>query len=182
MKIDSTLYRSSPATPRAQQEMLIYRKLEELGLSYTRADHDPADTIAFCHEVEAVLGASICKNLFLCNRQQTDFYLLLMPGDKPFKTKDLSPLLNCSRLSFASPEHMAQYLQTTPGSVSALELLFDTTGAIRLVIDKALLNDEFICGHPGFSTSTLKLKRNDLLTYVTAVAHPPTVIDLPVPE
>ena len=106
----------------------------------------------------------------------------MMPGDKPFKTKDLSPLLGCSRLSFASPDHMRDYLNTVPGSVSALELLFDTEQKIRLVIDKALLEDTYISGHPAISTSTLRLKREDLLRFVEAVGHTPTVIDLPDPR
>ena len=106
----------------------------------------------------------------------------MMPGGKPFKTKDLSPLLGCSRLSFASAEHMARYLQTIPGSVSALELLFDTDRAVRLVMDRALLEEETISGHPGISTSTIRLRREDLLRYVESTGHSPTVIDLPLPE
>ena len=122
------------------------------------------------------------SHLFLCNRQQTDFYLLMMPGDKPFKTKFLSAQLGCSRLSFADDGHMRDYLQTVPGSVSALELLFDTDRRVKLVIDRDLLADEFISGHPGISTSTLQLRREDLLKFVEAVGHAPVYIDLPDPR
>ena len=151
-------------------------------LSATLADHDHADTMEDCLKIESILGAKICKNLFLCNRQQTEFYLLMMPGDKPFKTKFLSAQLGCSRLSFADENHMRDYLSTIPGSVSALELLFDKENKVRLVIDRDLMNDEYISGHPGISTSTIRLKKEELLKYVQAVGHEPTYIDLPDPR
>lgn len=106
----------------------------------------------------------------------------MMPGDKPFKTKFLSAQLGCSRLSFADENHMRDYLSTIPGSVSALELLFDKENKVRLVIDRDLMADEYISGHPGISTSTIRLKREDLLRYVQAVKHEPTYIDLPDPR
>lgn len=182
MYIDPTRYTTRPTDDRIPQELAVYDKLEELDIPYVRVDHEHADTIGFCQAVETVLGSRICKNLFLCNRQQTDFYLLMMPGDKPFKTKDLSPLLGCSRLSFADAGHMAQYLQTVPGSVSALELLFDTQGRVRLVIDRDLMRDDHISGHPGISTSTLQLKREDLIRFVESTGHAPVFIDLPDPR
>ena len=182
MHIDQMRYTTRPTDDRIPQELAIYDRLEELSIPYVRVDHDHADTIEFCHQVEQVLGAQICKNLFLCNRQQTDFYLLMMPGDKPFKTKFLSAQLGCSRLSFADDGHMRDYLQTVPGSVSALELLFDTEKHVRLVIDKELMADEYISGHPGISTSTLRLKREDMLKFVESTGHTPTYIDLPDPR
>ena len=182
MYIDTTLYTARPTDERIPQELAIYDKLEQLSIPYVRVDHDRADTIEICHEVEKILGAQICKNLFLCNRQQTEFYLLLMPGDKPFKTKFLSAQLGCSRLSFADDGHMKELLNTIPGSVSALELLFDSQHKVRLVIDRDLMADEYICAHPGISTSTLRMKREDVLNFVEAVDHAPTSIDLPDPR
>lgn len=179
MYIDRTRYTTRPTGGRIPQEFAIYDRLEELNIPYVRVDHDHADTIEFCKEVEGVLEGKICKNLFLCNRQQTQFYLLMMPGDKPFKTKYLSAQLGCARLSFADASHMGEYLQTVPGSVSALELLFDDGHHVQLVIDKALLEDEFISGHPGISTSTLRLKREDLLKFVSSTGHEPVYIELP---
>ncbi len=182
MYIDQTKYTTRPNNDRVPQEFAIYDRLEELSIPYVRVDHDHADTIEVCHEVEKILGSQICKNLFLRNRQQTDFYLLMMPGDKPFKTKFLSAQLGCSRLSFADDVHMRDYLQTIPGSVSALELLFDTNHRVQLVIDKDLMADEFISGHPGISTSTLQLRREDLLRFVESTGHSPIYIDLPDPR
>ncbi len=178
MDIDPIQYTTRPESC-TQVESKIYDKLEALNISYTRVSHDHADTIEDCHLVEEILGAKICKNLFLCNRKATEFYLLMMPGDKVFKTKNLSPLLGCTRLSFAGEAHMAELLQTIPGSVSGLELLFDTEHKIQLVIDSPLLDDEFISGHPGLSSSTLRILRQDMLEYLKAVGHEPVIITLP---
>lgn len=182
MYIDPTKYTTRPTDNRIPQELAIYDRLEALSIPYVRVDHDHADTIQFCEEVERVLGSKICKNLFLCNRQQTDFYLLMMPGDKPFKTKFLSAQLGCSRLSFADSGHMQEYLQTIPGSVSALELLFDRDHHVQLVIDQDLMADQLISGHPGISTSTIQLKREDMLKFVESTGHTPVYIDLPDPR
>ena len=180
MRIDPVRYSGRPAEKREAWEEAIYDKLAELAIPFDRVDHDYADTMEDCLLIESTLGGKICKNLFLCNRQQTAFYLLMMPGEKPFKTKFLSSQLGCARLSFADATHMQQYLNTVPGSVSALELLFDTGCAVQLVIDRELLADEFFSGHPGRSTSTVRMARQDLLRYVEAVGHPPVFIDLPV--
>ena len=182
MNIDKTVYTGRPADRRTDAEEAIYDKLDALSIPYIRVDHDHADTMEDCLLIEETLGAPICKNLFLCNRQQTQFYLLMMQGAKPFKTKFLSAQLGCARLSFADGEHMAEYLHTSPGSVSALELMFDTDHHIQLVMDKPLLEDEYISAHPGLSTSTLRLKRADLLKFVQATGHDPIIVDLPVEE
>ena len=179
MRIDNTLYRGRPRETRIPKEERCYDLLDRLGIEYCRVDHEHADTMEDCLAIEKVLGGRICKNLFLCNRQGTQFYLLMMPGDKPFKTKYLSSQLGCARLSFADAEHMATYLHTIPGSVSALELLFDTEKRVQLVIDRDLLAEESISGHPGFSTSTVRLSREDMLRYVCDVGHEPVLVDLP---
>ena len=179
MNIDPVRYAGRPNEKRSAQEEAIYDKLEELGIAFDRADHDHADTMEDCLAIESVLGGKICKNLFLCNRQGTAFYLLMMPGGKPFKTKYLSAQLGCARLSFAGAEPMDALLRTIPGSVSALELLFDTQGKVQLVIDRDLLSDETVSGHPGFSTSTVRLSRDDMLRYVRAIGHAPVIVDLP---
>ena len=167
-----------PADRRTPEEEAIYDRLEELNISFDRVDHPHADTMEACQRIESALGGKICKNLFLCNRQQTDFYLLMMPGDKVFRTKHLSAALGVSRLSFAGEEHLSALLRTVPGSVSALELLFDTAGRVRLIIDEDLLADDTVSGHPGLSTSTLRMSREDLLRYVRSTDHAPTVVHL----
>ena len=174
--------RPADTTGRLEKEIRTYDFLDALQVPYQRIDHETLMTIEACKDVDKVLDAVICKNLFLCNRQQTEFYLLMMPGDKPFKTKYLSAQLGCSRLSFADAGHMEEYLHTIPGSVSALELLFDAQGKVQLVIDRPLLADDTISGHPGISTSTLRMRREDLLNYAEAVGHSPIYVDLPDPR
>ena len=177
----SPVYTAAPAVA-DERVGAVFAALDSLGIPYIRFEHDATATMEDCAAVGKALHGTICKNLFLCNRQQTEFYLLMMPGDKPFKTKDLSPLLGCSRLSFAGPEHMERLLRTIPGSVSALELMFDTQAQVRLVIDRDLLKDRYLSGHPGISTSTLCLEREEMIRFVEATGHTPTYLDLPDPR
>ncbi len=165
---------------RLEKEIRVYDFLDRLGIEYERTDHEPADTMEACNKIDAVLGTLICKNLFLCNRQKTDFYLLIMPGNKPFKTKDITAPLGCSRLSFASPEYMEKFLDITPGAVSVMGLMNDTENNVRLVVDRAVFDDETFGCHPCVNTSSLKLKTKDIIEkYLPAVHHEPTVIELP---
>ena len=171
--------RPSDADKRLPKEQKCYDMLDRLGIEYAGVDHEHADTIEVCHEIESTLGAKICKNLFLTNRQQTEFYLLLMPGDKPFKTKLLSKQIGTARLSFASSEHMQELLDITPGSVSVLGLMNDG-GRVHLVIDSDLLKDEFIGCHPCINTSTLRIRTSDILEkFLPEVGHEYAVVELP---
>ncbi len=180
--VDPQLYFGPPEAPLPPQDG-CFALLERLGIAYARANHDHADTIEACHAVEAVLGCRICKNLFLTNRQQTHFYLLMMPGDKPFKTKDLSRQLGVARLSFASPEQMEQYLNLRPGAVSVLGLIYDRERAVELVIDRELLGEEFLSCHPCDSSATLRLTTADVMKkLLPALGYTPTLVDLPWPE
>ena len=172
--------RSADVSDRLAREVRCYDFLDSLGIEYGRIDHPRADTMEACAEIDGALGANICKNLFLCNRQQTDFYLLLIPGDKVFKTKDLSSQIGSSRLSFASGEKMIELLDTEPGSLSILSLVNDKTGCVRLLIDKELLEGEYIGAHPCVNTSSLKLERADVFEkIIPALAHTPSFVELP---
>ncbi|HNX99175.1 MAG TPA: prolyl-tRNA synthetase associated domain-containing protein [Oscillospiraceae bacterium] len=182
MLIDRTLYEGRPedCAGRTAKEIRCYELLDSLGIPYFRVDHDHADTIEACGDVEKILGCEICKNLFLTNRQQTDFYLLLTPGRKPFKTRVLSREIGTARLSFGSPEHMAQFLDITPGSVSVLGLMNDRESRVRLLIDRDLTHSEYLCCHPCINTSTLKLKTADVLErLLPALGRSPEYVDLP---
>lgn len=164
---------------RLDKEIRTYDFLDSLGVDYERIDHEPAMTMEVCEEIDRVLGATICKNLFLCNRQQTDFYLLMMPGDKPFKTKDLSAQIGSSRLSFASPEDMERLLDITPGSLSVLGLKNDEDKVVRLLIDSDVTNGEFIGCHPCINTSSLRIKTKDMMDkIIPAMGHYVTLVKL----
>lgn len=164
---------------RLEKEIRSYDLLDSLGIEYERIDHGPAMTMEICEEIDRVLGATICKNLFLCNRQQTDFYLLMMPGDKPFKTKDLSAQIGSSRLSFGTPENMEKFLDITPGSLSILGLMNDSERKVRLLIDKDVLLSEYVGCHPCINTSSLRIKTNDMKEkLIPALKHAPTLVEL----
>ena len=179
MFIDANVY-TGGAEGRMEKEMRCYALLDSLGIEYRRVDHEHADTIEACEQVEGLLECKICKNLFLTNRQQTDFYLLIMPGEKPFKTKLLSKQIGSARLSFASAEHMEKYLDITPGSVSILGLMNDKGGAVRLLVDRDLLKEEYFGCHPCINTSSLRLKTADVLEkLLPAMGHAPTYVELP---
>ena len=179
MFIDTKVY-TGGAEGRIEKEMRSYALLDSLGLEYRRVDHEHADTIEACEQVEGLLECKICKNLFLTNRQQTDFYLLIMPGEKPFKTKLLSKQIGSARLSFASAEHMEKYLDITPGSVSILGLMNDKGGAVRLLVDRDLLKEEYFGCHPCINTSSLRLKTADVFEkLLPAMGHAPTFVELP---
>lgn len=123
--------------------------------------------------------SAICKNLFLCNRQETQFYLLKMPGDKKFLTKELSAQIGSARLSFAKAEAMEKYLDITPGSVSVLGLMNDKENHVQLLMDEDILPGEYIGCHPCINTSSLKLKTSDLLEKVIpAMKHEPIIVRL----
>ena len=178
--VDQNLYNARPQDARTPNEEKVYDALQALHISFFRADHDAADTIADCLLVEGVLDGKICKNLFLCNRQKTNFYLLLMPGDKPFKTKDITQQIQSARLSFASGEDMERMLGCTPGSASVLGLLFDEEKTVQLLIDRELLEDAFMCCHPCKNTSTLKLSMGDVMDVLLPhTGHVPRMVDLP---
>lgn len=165
---------------RQEKEARVYDLLDALGIQYKRVDHPAAQTMEACEEIEKTLGVEICKNLFLRNRQKTEFYLLMMPGAKPFKTKDITKQLGCARLSFAEPEFMQEFLDITPGSVSVLGLMNDKENRVRLVIDKDILSGEYIGCHPCINTSSLAIKTADRLhAFLPAVRHETTMVDLP---
>ena len=172
--------RPADAASRLLKEQRAYNLLDDLGISYDRVDHPAAMTMEDCAAIDQVLQAPTCKNLLLCNRQCTDFYLLLMPGDKPFKTKELSKQIGSSRLSFADHSYMEQFLDITPGSLSVLGLANDKENRVQLLIDEDVLKEEFFGCHPCINTTTLRLRTEDLCgVLIPAMHHPPRTVNLP---
>ena len=157
---------------RLEKEIRTYDLLDRLGVEYERIDHEPAMTMEDCKEVDQLLEAVICKNLFLCNRQKTAFYLLMIPDTKVFHTKDLSAQIGSARLSFAKPEYMEEFLDITPGSVSVMGLMNDKEHRVQLLIDEDVLNGEYIGCHPCINTSSIRFKVKDLIEKVIpAMGH-----------
>ena len=176
------LVKGRPATNegRLEKEIRCYDLLDKLGVEYQRIDHEAAMTMEACVEIDKVLDATICKNLLLCNRQATAFYLLMIPGDKQFKTSVLSKEIGSSRLSFAKPEYMLEYLDITPGSVSVLGLMNDHDHHVELLMDEDVLKGEFFGCHPCINTSSLRIRTTDLMEKILpAMDHPARIVVLP---
>ena len=175
--------RPMDTTGRLAKETRTYDLLDSLGIEYNRIDHAPAMTMEVCQEIDKTLQAVICKNLFLCNRQETAFYLLMIPDTKVFHTKDLSAQIHSARLSFAKPEYMEKYLDITPGSVSVLGLMNDHEKKVQLLIDEDVLKDPYFGCHPCINTSSLKFTTKDFTEkIIPALEHEPVIVNLPVPE
>lgn len=178
--IDPELYTTRPdSAGREDKEMRVYDLLETLEIPFIRIDHEAAYTIDACLGVDEKLGIEICKNIFLCNSQKTKFYLLMLPGNKKFRTAELSKQILSPRLSFAPPEYMEQFLNITPGSVSVLGLMNDKDCNVTLLVDKDIINNEYVGCHPCVNTSSLKLKITDLLDkFLPYTNHSVTLVDL----
>ena len=147
---------------RLPKEIRVYDLLDRLGIHYDRVDHAAAMNMEVCRAIDEALQATICKNLFLCNRQKTQFYLLMIPDNKVFKTKELSAQIGSARLSFADAEYMEKYLDITPGSVSVMGLMNDTGHHVRLLVDEEVLQGEFVGCHPCINTSSIRLRTKDV--------------------
>ena len=164
--------RPADTAGRLDKEIRTYDLLDRLGVEYERIDHEPTMTMEDCKEVDQLLEAVICKNLFLCNRQKTAFYLLMIPDTKVFHTKDLSAQIGSARLSFAKPEYMEEFLDITPGSVSVMGLMNDKEHRVQLLIDEDVLDGEYIGCHPCINTSSIRFKVKDLIEKVIpAMGH-----------
>ena len=164
---------------RLDKEIRCYDFLDKLGIAYQRIDHEPAMTMEVCAAIDEVLDATICKNLLLCNRQCTSFYLLMIPGNKHFKTTELSHQIGSSRLSFAAPEYMEAFLDITPGSLSILGLMNDKDMKVQLLIDEDVLKGEYVGCHPCINTSSIRIKTEDLVQkIIPAMGHEPRIVTL----
>lgn len=178
--IDPNLYTTRPdSSGRLDKEMRVYDILELLDIPFERLDHDITPSIESCLEVEEIFHIEICKNLFLCNSQKNNFYLLMLPGNKKFRTADLSKQIQTSRLSFAAAEYMEEFLDIAPGSVSVLGLMNDHEHRVTLLIDRDLLSNEYVGCHPCINTSSMKIRIADLTDkFLPYIGHKPIIVDL----
>lgn len=172
--------RPADCTGRQEREIRTYDLLDSLAVPYCRVDHAAAMTMEDCTAVDEALGTAMCKNLFLCNKQHTAFYLLMMPGAKKFRTKDLSAQIGSSRLSFADEEYMVSLLDIHPGSVSVMGLMNDHENRVQLLIDRDLMKEADLGCHPCVNTSSLRIAQEDLWNKILpAIHHDYCIVDLP---
>ena len=175
----SPIYTEAPTQGLTEEQKAVFAVLDELHIPFERVEHEYANTMEDCKAVSAVLGVDVCKNLVLCNRQKTNFYLLCMPPHKAFHTKDLSHQIGSSRLSFAPPEKMEELLGCSPGSASVLGLHNDSGNAVRLVMDRDVYTAPYFACHPCDNTQSLKFKTEDLLNVLLPkIGHEPIIVEL----
>lgn len=179
IKINKNIFNAKPDNDRIQVELDTYDLLQNLGIPFTGIDHEVAMTMEDLQAVKKVLDVKVSKNLLLCNTQKTKFYMLIMPGDKRFLTKNLSKQINSARLSFADGTYMEQFLNITPGSLSIFGLIHDKDNNVQLVIDKDVLEHEYFGCHPCINTSTLKIKTSDIMNiFLPLTNHEPIIVEL----
>ena len=168
-----------PQDKRIDKEERVYDLLDQLNIDYQRIDHEEANTMEVCLEIEKSLKSTICKNLFLVNSNKSQYYLLMLKENKKFKTKVISKQINSSRLSFGSDEKMLEYLDITPGSVSLLGLMNDHDFKVQLFMDKDLLQDEYLGCHPCINTSSLRIKMKDVFEkIIPSLHHEPIFVEV----
>ena len=165
------LVEGRPQDKRIDKEERVYDLLDQLNIDYQRIDHEEANTMEICLEIEKTLKSTICKNLFLVNSNKSQYYLLMLKENKKFKTKVISKQINSSRLSFGSDEKMLEYLDITPGSVSLFGLMNDHDFKVQLLMDKDLLQDEYLGCHPCINTSSLRIKMKDVFEKIIPSLH-----------
>lgn len=171
--------RPTDESGRTDAELRLYDLLDKLNIDFLRMDHDAAMTMEDCKAIDVAFDICGCKNLFLRNTQRTEFYLLLMPGDKKFKTKDLSHQLGIARLSFGEEEYMVKYLGVHPGSVTVMGLMNDSERKVHLIIDRDIYHDEYVGCHPCANTSSIKMKTADLFEkFLPFTGHEPVYVTL----
>lgn len=167
------------ASGRCENEMRCYALLDRLGIPYARIDHAPAKTMEDCASIDAALGTEMCKNLFLCNKQRTRFFLLMLPGEKNFRTADFSKQVGSSRVGFADEADMLALLGVYPGAVTLLGLMHDTEKRVSLCVDAELLEKPYLGLHPCVNTSSIRIRTEDAFSaLLDALDHRMTVVSL----
>ena len=173
----SEIKTEAPAAFLNGTQQLVYATLERLSIPFGRIDNDPAVTMEDCIAIDQALGVPTVKTLLLCNRQQTTFYLYVMPGDKPFSTKDFGAALQISRVSFAPAAMLQEFLGTEVGATTPLSLVADPENRVRLIIDKAAVAPDSVGCPDGTTTCYMRLSTADLLQkFIPETHHKPTYI------
>ena len=162
----------------------IFARLDALQVPYTRHEHAPAHTIEDCLRLPyAAPDLTICKNILLCNRQQTEFYLYITLPDKPFRTGTVSKLLGASRLSFAPADALHRLMQLESGSLAPFGLWFVSGVSMHFAVDNDVRATRRIAFHPCDNTATVIFDQQDFWARVVPdCGIAPQFIDVPMPE
>lgn len=175
----SEISTTAPTDERVALETSTYKTLDQLKIPYERVDHEAAASMEECVEIDKYLGVEIRKNIFLCNKKKTSFFLVILPANKPFDTAAFSKKTGIAHVSFAPPEKMEELLGTAPGSATVMGLVNDIDDYVQLIIDKEVADEEWYGCNPGINTSHIKIKTSDLINkFVPHTKHRAKVIAL----
>lgn len=158
----SEIQTEAPCLFQTQLQEKIYEALEKLQIPFQRVDTDEAITMEDCVTIDEKLDMNVVKTLFLCNRQQTVFYLFITVGNKPFHSKAFSNTLDVARISFAPAEQMESILGTKIGAATVFSSLLDTENKVRIVFDKEVIAEKWYGCSDGTTTGYMKVRTEDI--------------------
>ncbi len=160
-------------------EKEVYGKLNELNISFDRVDNDVVESMEECLEIDKKLGTEIRKTIIVCNEKKTQFYLIVLPSEKRFDSKEFRNKMECSRVSFAKVEDMERVLGVLPGSATVMSVIKDNDNIVQVVIDKEVADEEFFGCNTGANTRHIKIKTKDLIDVILPnLNHEPKIIEL----
>ncbi len=168
---------TAPAVFATELQRQVYENFARLGIPFERVDTDPGLTMDDCRHIDAKIGVRIVKTLFLCNRQQTDFYLYVTTDDKPFVTRDFCSSLGIARVSFAPADKLWELTGVEVGATTILSAVLPQSSGVRLIMDAGVAASEWFACTDGTPTCFVKISTQDLLkTLIPATGHDITII------
>ena len=159
----SELMSNPPAEYASELQRKVYESFSALGIPFQRVDTDPGITMEDCRNIDARIGVRIVKTIFLCNRQQTEFYLYVTTDDKPFVTREFCGALGIPRVSFASAEKLWELTGVLVGATTVLSAILPSAEGVHLVMDRGVAEGEWFACTDGTATCFVKLKTRDLM-------------------
>ena len=174
----SDLMTTPPAQFSTQLQKIVYETFAAMDIPFTRVDTDPGITMEDCQHIDAKIGVRIVKTVFLCNRQQTAFWLYVTQDDKPFVTREFCAALGgIPRVSFAPADKLLELTGVEVGATTILSAILPECDSVHLVMDRAVAESEWFACTDGTPTCFVKLRTADLLNiYIPSTNHHLTVI------
>ena len=168
----SEIVHTAPEEFKTELQRTVYETFQNLGIPFGRVDTDPGLTMEDCLWIDEKIGCRIVKTLFLCNRQQTEFYLYVTTDDKPFVTREFCGKLGIPRVSFAGPEKLLEITGVEVGATTILSSILPQAAGAHLVMDKEITETEYFACTDGTPTCFVKILTSDLLgKYIPATGH-----------
>ncbi|GLQ23805.1 DNA-binding protein [Algimonas ampicilliniresistens] len=158
-------------------EPQLYALLDQLGIAHQTEEHEAVFTVEESRDIKARLPGGHSKNLFLKDKAG-QFVLISALADTPIKLNRLHAHLGMKRLSFGREEALFDHLGVRPGSVTVFSVMNDTNAQVRLVLDAALFEQEFVWFHPLRNTASTRVRADDLIAFAKATEHDPLILDL----